>query len=240
MKNKRSKLNVACRRCGHRSVSTRLNNLQHGQSPACLCAKKTEAKLLLWFHDSFPEGSIASQVPGCLNLCTNRTLPFDFGLHDENVLVELDGEIGHFGRGWRGVEDDGGMPQRDFFKEQWALQEGRAVIRLLQEDVYSDCWSWQDFLTLAIQHASRNSEPCGITQDAMQYKSGIYRELRSGVAWEVGHFQPSRHVRIPYLTHRTKQVLGFWQIGGICFGNLYVSSEPPTVGGAVEGANPGQ
>ena len=37
MKNKRSKLNVACRRCGHRSVSTSLGMLEQGQSPGCFC-----------------------------------------------------------------------------------------------------------------------------------------------------------------------------------------------------------
>ena len=203
-----SKLDVTCHRCGHRSISTTLNNMQRACSPACLCSRKTEAKLRQWLvHEVSP--TISMQVPGCRNPETNYSLPFDFGLSEENILIELDGEIGHFGRGWAGSEDDGGMPARDFVKEQWAQRNGKTVIRLLQEDVYFDSWDWQVFLKSAIQHAIQNSRPCVLTQDALQYKSGIYRKLRRTISCRAGQFQPTDGASIPYLVYGMREKLSF-------------------------------
>ena len=168
VQDQRSKMDVTCRECGHRSRSTTLDSLQQGTAPGCLCTRRTEAKLMQWLVDAFPQSAIACQVSGCKNPETLRTLPFDFGLQNDTILIELDGNIGHFGLGWAGADDDRGVPQRDLMKEQWALQHGRIMIRLLQEDVYADSWDWQGFLTSAIQHAIRNSAPCVLTQDAVQ------------------------------------------------------------------------
>ena len=196
-----SKMDVTCRECGHRSRSTNLRSLQQGTAPGCCCTRRTEAKLMQWLVDAFPQSAIACQVSGCKNPETLRTLPFDFGLQNDTILIELDGNIGHFGLGWAGADDHGGAPQRDLMKEQWALQHGRILIRLLQEDVYADSWDWQGFLTSAIQHAIRNSAPCVLTQDAMQYKTGIYRGLRSDMPCRAGHFRAGLGVRAPYLAY---------------------------------------
>ena len=194
-----SKLDVTCRHCAHRSCSTRLSDLQQGHSPGCLCSRKTEGKLMRWLAQNFSQFDVTSQVGGCTSPASNRTLPFDFGLNHDTILIELDGNIGHFGVGWGGSEDDGGVPQRDHFKEQWALRNGKTVVRLLQEDVHGDSWDWKGFLASAVRQTIRNSSPCVITQEAEQYKSGIYRELR-GVRCQVGHFQSGRGAPIPYLT----------------------------------------
>ena len=158
-------LDVTCRECGHRSRSTCLASLQPGQAPGCFCSKKTEAKLQRWLAQTFPDAAVMSQVQCCTNTKTQRFLPFDFGLYNGTVLIELDGRIGHFGFGWNGSQVDKGA-QRDLIKERWAILHNRSVIRLLQEDVYGDCWNWQAFLTCAIQHAIQNSKPCVVTQDA--------------------------------------------------------------------------
>ena len=202
IKNRCSKLDVTCQACGHRSRGTALSSLQSGNAPGCLCTKKTESKLRQWLAASFLNLTVATQVTGCTSPRTGRVLPFDFGLYKEAVLIELDGDIGHFGRGWGGSANDGGVPQRDFLKEQWAMQEGKVVIRLLQADVYGDRRKWQDFLTSAIQHAIRTPGPCVLTQDVEQYKAGIYQNLRSGMDCETGYFQPSR---TPYLVYRSQE-----------------------------------
>ena len=197
--NANSKIDVTCQECGHRSRDTWLRSLQSGHPPGCLCARKTEGKLMQWLLETF--AGCTAQVPGCVNPKTQRSLPFDFGLCNDTVLIELDGAIGHFGRGWGGAADDGGVPRRDLFKEQWALRQGKAVIRLLQADVYMDCWNWKDFLTAAVQHAIRNSDPFVLTQDAPPYRDGIYRKLRQGIPCQVGSFQPTHDVSIPYLAY---------------------------------------
>ena len=198
IKGAESTVDVTCNECGHRCKSSSLNNLQKGQAPGCLCSKKTEAKLRRWLCAKYPDCTITSQVRGCTNPDTKRPLLFDFGLYHDTVLIELDGDIGHFGRGWGGAVDDRGVPQRDLQKEHWALQHGRVVVRLLQADVYSDCWSWEDFLTSAIQRAICLAQPCVVTQDALQYKGGIYRKLRSELNCKESYFLPSR---IPYLEY---------------------------------------
>ena len=199
VKGARSKLDVTCRHCGHRSRSTKLNNLK-GRSPGCLCSRKTERKLMRWLAQNFSQFNVTSQVGGCTSPASNRTLPFDFGLNNDTILIELDGNIGHFGVGWGGSEDDKGVPQRDHFKEQWALRNGKTVVRLLQEDVYGDSWDWKGFLASAVQQAIRNSSPCVITQEAVQYKSGVYHELRGCLRCQVGYFQSGNCASIPYLT----------------------------------------
>ena len=190
-----SKIDVTCKKCGHRSKSTSLDSLQSGSAPGCFCKRKTEAKVIRWLYAKYPEWAITSQVNGCTNRDTQRPLPFDFGLYHDTILIELDGEIGHFGRGWGGVADDGGVPHRDLQKECWAMQQGKCVLRLLQTDVYTDCWPWEDFLTAAIQHATCLTRPCVLTQDAMHYEGGIYRKLRADFDCQRGHFPPSC---IPY------------------------------------------
>ena len=191
-----STLDVTCRECGHRSRSTTLNNLRSGHSPRCFCQKKTEAKLRRWLCANFQD--CTTQVQGCTNRDTQRSLPFDFGLYNDTVLIELDGDIGHFGRGWGGSADDRGVPHRDHQKELWAMQQGKVVVRLLQADVYRDSWLWEDFLTAAIQRATCLTQPCVLTQDATQYKCGIYRMLRCDLNCKEGSFLPSH---IPYLEY---------------------------------------
>ena len=198
-----SKVDVDCRECGYRSRGTALGKLQAGQSPGCLCAKKTETKLKRWL-DSVAS-NVTFQVAGCANPTTSRLLRFDFGLYNDTVLIELDGDIGHFGRGWGGLAKATEVPQRDLMKEQWAVQQGKVVIRLLQEDVYGDCWNWQGFLTSAIQHGIQNSMPCVLTQDAVQYRGGIYRKLRSNLQYQVGNFQLSPQICVPYLMYDLAQ-----------------------------------
>ena len=198
IKDRCSTIDVTCKICGHRSKSSSLNNLKIGQAPGCLCNKKTEAKLGRWLVSEFTDSIITLQVQGCTNPDTGRPLPFDFGLYHDSVLIELDGDIGHFGRGFGGDPEDGGVPRRDFHKEYWAMQRGKVVVRLLQTDVYRDCWPWEDFLNSAVRHATCSTEPCVITQAAKEYKRGIYRKLRSDLNCKEGYFLPSR---IPYLKY---------------------------------------
>ena len=51
--------------------------------------------------------------------------------------------------GGEGAADDRGVPQRDFQKEHWAMQQGKVVVRLLQTDVYHDRWSWEGFFDIS-------------------------------------------------------------------------------------------
>ncbi|CAE7359971.1 unnamed protein product, partial [Symbiodinium necroappetens] len=99
IKGRESAMDVTCNECGRRCKSSSTNRFQQGQAPGCLCNKKTEAKLRRWLCAKYPDCTITSQVRGCTNPDTQRPLLFDFGLYQDTILIELDGDIGHFGRG---------------------------------------------------------------------------------------------------------------------------------------------
>ncbi|CAE8594935.1 unnamed protein product [Polarella glacialis] len=176
-----SKLKVSCKDCRISSTTTCVRSVQQGQGFACGCRHKTEAKVLEWLQGAYGMSTVSWQVPGCLNPLTGRTLPFDFGLFDSQVLIELDGDIGHFGEGWPGSADgDGGVPERDLFKEEWAVETGRVVIRLLQQDVLKDSVDWRNLLQDAVAASVADRRPRVITQDSPKYDAGRYYELRFG------------------------------------------------------------
>nr|QBK92357.1 MAG: very-short-patch-repair endonuclease [Pithovirus LCPAC304] len=75
---------------------------------------------------------------------TNYRLPFDFGLVDNNVIIELDGPQ-HFIQvmNWKAPKK---QQKRDKYKMEKANENGYTVIRLLQEDVFNDISDWEDKL----------------------------------------------------------------------------------------------
>ncbi|CAE8591835.1 unnamed protein product [Polarella glacialis] len=173
------KLDVTCNDCSQRAIQTSIGSMKFGSGFGCICRKKTEAKLLRWLQERFGQDTVTTQVLGCVNPETGRNLPFDFGLYGESVLIELDGDIGHFGQGWGGnSDDDGGVPVRDLLKERWAILAGRTVIRLLQADVYRNTSEWQVFLSNAVEAARADPRSQVVTQDSPKYKSGKYFDLR--------------------------------------------------------------
>ena len=154
-----SKLLATCRACEHVCRTSQITSLQQGGSFGCLCRNKTERKLHAWLLKEY--GTVAFQVPGCINPATGRTLPFDFGLQLPRrvVLVELDGNIGHFGVDFRG-EENLDHAQRDLFKESWALAQRHSVVRVLQEDVWFDRNHWKEYLRRSIVSAEESPQVC--------------------------------------------------------------------------------
>ena len=176
-----SRVLATCRVCEHVCRTTSINSLQQGGSFGCLCRNKTEKKLHAWLLQEYR--MVAFQVPGCINPATGRTLPFDFGLQLPRrlVLVELDGHLGHFGRGFRGKETLD-HAQRDLFKESWALAQQHSVVRVLQEDVWFDRNDWKEYLRRSIVSAEESQQVC--CPPASEYSSGVYASLRSNPSLE--------------------------------------------------------
>ncbi len=71
-------------------------------------------------------------------------LPFDFVLEDIKIIIELDGGQ-HFKqvRDWKSPEE---QQKIDKYKMDCANNNGFSVIRILQEDVFSDSYNWLDEL----------------------------------------------------------------------------------------------
>jgi hypothetical protein len=172
-----SKLLVICRLCKYRCDTSTIRSIRSGWGFGCLCRHKTEAKLCLWLESRF--GEVRRQAGECYNAATGRRLPFDFAIimSSRVIFVELDGNIGHFGVGFRG-EETRTVAERDLIKERWALEKGHSVVRVLQTGVWADTDDWEAYLLRALRAASIS--PTIMRPPAPEYAlPGIYAELRA-------------------------------------------------------------
>ena len=173
---------LRCLKCKETVTSTTISNLQQRHGIGCLCRHKTEGKLNTWLRTRFPNTTITPQYSGPPTLCGGQTR-FDFHLRFPDgfeIIIELDGPQ-HFAitRAFSNEGFDAGC-ERDLLKEKWAVQQGLCVVRVLQEDVWSDRYDWQGWLLRSIDHA-RSGEPRAMTPDASEYRSSesAYVRLRN-------------------------------------------------------------
>jgi very-short-patch-repair endonuclease len=71
-------------------------------------------------------------------------MPFDFGLEEEKILIELDG-IQHFEQvsNWNSPDN---VKIKDVEKMVNAVEAGYSVIHLFQPEVWSDTYDWKSVL----------------------------------------------------------------------------------------------
>lgn len=97
-----------------------------------------------------------------------------------SVLVELDGPQ-HFRpvTTWKSGFD---VCDRDKKKEDLALANGMSVIRVLQEDVWSDAHGWRAYLeTSYFECVSSSTAPrVVIPRGRKEYDTGVYARMRAG------------------------------------------------------------
>jgi len=137
----------------HVIESTNINNLtQCGRVGCPSCRNKTEKKLYKWLCKHCPEAFIEREFPGPIYDGKTR---FDFRLTFPDgfvMIIELDGaqhfwDVAHF------KTSTDVIAKRDLFKEQWAMAEGKWVVRVLQTDVWGDTNAWEDYLLKSIADA---------------------------------------------------------------------------------------
>jgi len=167
-----------CRRCYVAVTSTSLCNFKRRGAIGCACRFKTEKLLLQWLCDEFGADRVEYQPRACQNLDTMHWTHFDYKL-DHKIVIELDGDIGHFGLDWN-RDPTASAPRRDLMKELVAIQNGLCVVRLLQADVWTDRLNWRGFIRDAIGClASTDISSCVLCQRSEKYSMGVYADLRS-------------------------------------------------------------
>jgi very-short-patch-repair endonuclease len=128
------------------SFYSSLNNITNSGSWCPKCVNKTELKLLEYLIELYPE--VIHQVK--FNWCMHTTfLPFDFYIPSKNLIIELDGRQ-HFVQvsNW----DSPFKTQiKDAHKTRMARRNGINVIRILQQDVWSDTIDWKNLLTEVLE-----------------------------------------------------------------------------------------
>lgn len=117
------------------------------------CKNKSEEKLLTWSSPRYPTKAQV-KYPWCVNTETGRGLPFDFELCG-NIILELHGRQ-HFIQvsNWRSPES---QKERDDYKIKCALENGKHVICIDQEDVWNDTNDWETKLERAISELQTSS-----------------------------------------------------------------------------------
>ena len=114
-----------------------------------ICKNKTEQKLFEFLKSEYPD-MVEYQIKydWCKNLKTNCHLPFDFVIF-EKIIIELDGDqhIDTQIRNWKSPEE---QQERDMYKMEQAINNGKHVIRILQRDVWNDNNDWKEKLIQAI------------------------------------------------------------------------------------------
>ena len=111
-------------------------------------------------------------------------MPFDFGLEEEKILVELDG-IQHFEQvsNWGSPEE---IREKDVEKMVKAVEAGYSVIHLFQPEVWKDTYQWEGVLKEQVEKLKMRKEErarCVFISQREVYGEHI-RGL-SGVLYEV-------------------------------------------------------
>ena len=116
----------------------------------------------------------------CINIESNRCLPFDFLIDDLKILIELDGPQ-HFKRisNWADPEE---TMFRDIFKMRCVLDNGYFLIRILQEDVWFNRNDWSNKL---LNNIKKYDEPiCIFIDNGNMYSAHINKLKLEGVSEE--------------------------------------------------------
>jgi hypothetical protein len=176
--NNQSKLLLQCTECGDVCKTTDISSIQQGKiSARCSCRFKTESILFKWLE---PLGVVERGKIGCVNPSSGRKLPYDFFITtpDISFYIELDGDQ-HFGWNHYTHKYCAECPKRDKIKEDWVLEQGQSLIRLYQPHVYSNKGYWKAFVHTCIEDIKRGGPPRIYTPDIVQYREGLYHELRA-------------------------------------------------------------
>jgi hypothetical protein len=145
------KVDIKCPQHGIFS-QTPHNHLNGAKCPTC--KTKTESKLLEKVKIIYPTIKPQFKSDWCKNKKTDRCLPFDFIIEEYKIIIELDG-LQHFKQvsNWQSPEE---ANKRDIYKMKCANQNGYSIIRLLQEDVYSDKYDWLSELKINIKKIKKD------------------------------------------------------------------------------------
>jgi len=135
---------ITCK--NHDDFNQRPNNHLNGAN-CPICSNKTEQKIYDAVKPIYPTLITQFKQDWCKK---SRCLPFDFCIPEHNIIIELDGAQ-HFEQvsNWNTPEE---TFENDLFKEKCANENGYSIIRILQNDVFSDKYDWLSKLQTEIEN----------------------------------------------------------------------------------------
>ncbi len=144
-----------CHTC-HSEFETKLYNVLTGYW-CPYCKNKTEGKLLEFIKTNYSNYKGQLRFDWCRYSRTKNIMPFDFGLMDKKILIELDGEQ-HFSQvsNWDSPES---VQVKDIEKITASIQNGYSIIHIYQKEVWNDTYDWKDILKKVINYLE-NQQSC--------------------------------------------------------------------------------
>uniref|UniRef100_A0A6C0KLV7 Treble clef zinc finger domain-containing protein n=1 Tax=viral metagenome TaxID=1070528 RepID=A0A6C0KLV7_9ZZZZ len=144
-----------CDKCNSEFESKLYNVLTGYWCP--FCKNKTEGKMFRFLTEQYSECKSQIRFDWCRFSKTNNIMPFDFGMLDKKILIELDGEQ-HFNQisKWDAPED---VQKKDVEKMKCCMEQGYSMIRMYQVDVWKDTYDWKEMLNATIL-SLQNKDPC--------------------------------------------------------------------------------
>jgi len=120
------------------------------------CKNKSEKKVLTYLRKEYPHCKTQLRYKWAKFSKTNNIMPFDFGLEEEKILIELDG-IQHFEQvsNWGSPEE---IREKDVEKTVKAVEAGYSVIHLFQPEVWKDTYQWEGVLKEQVEALKEKKE----------------------------------------------------------------------------------
>jgi very-short-patch-repair endonuclease len=153
-KGSNSRAYFECDKCSM-EFDTRLYNVLTGYwCPGC--KNKSELKVLTYLRKEYSHCKTQLRYNWARFSKTNNIMPFDFGLEEEKILIELDG-IQHFEQvaNWGSPE---GIQEKDVEKTVKAVEAGYSVIHIFQPEVWSDEYDWKTVLKEQVEKLKERKE----------------------------------------------------------------------------------
>ena len=137
----------------------------HALGQGCsTCRKKTEGKVKKFLDEQKIKYKYQPKFPWCKVV---SELPYDFLINDD--LLEVDGKQ-HFEdvMNWQPQYE---VRNRDIFKTVNAVQNGRKVIRISQEDIWNDTIDWKGIILAIINNEIVTKQVTYIAKNINMYNS---------------------------------------------------------------------
>lgn len=137
-----------CQKC-NKEYETTVKSFTNMGSRCPHCCNKTEGKLFDNLNIHYKNIVRQAKYSWCRIGKNNSYLPFDFAIEEYKIIIELDGRQ-HFKQVRNWIPPDK-QQEQDKLKMSLANENGYSVIRILQEDVFSDKYKWLEELKNTIE-----------------------------------------------------------------------------------------
>lgn len=144
-----------CDTCSREFESKLYNVLSGYWCP--LCKNKTEGKMLEFLKSEYDDNKYQLRFDWCRYSKTNNIMPFDFGLTNKKIIIELDGEQ-HFTQisNWNSPEE---IQIKDIEKIKLGIDKGYSIIHIYQVDIWKDTYDWKEHIKNLVLELESESDP---------------------------------------------------------------------------------